>query len=514
MKTAQLAFVGFLLAAFITAQIDSSQIKVKTGGGITGDTSNALTVAPYRGTSAPGSPVTGQLWCDTNATPCILKQYDGAVWNATTSVSVISTQTDLSSFPGSPTEGQCFIDWSHYVQWCWNNTASAWYAMTGSGAHTGSAIVDNFTGTTITAPGSGMVISDGGITGNMAAGDHSCKVTFANSTGGETTMSTVTASVTFTASHKITYSTIPTGGTGTTARRIYCSQAAQAVSGPWYWSLTVNDNSTTTVTADVGVADASLLLKGPQNNYSTALNARWIVTNTTASTTSGGCGATGSSMVCRSSNTNGPQWLTTNTTTDPTVRAAVDLTSYNTGNYTIQYRITKIGVTSSGTDGTANSPQLGAMRVGSSDNAIGFFLGLGLPTNVNNGSNTCANLNWTGPLAANNNGYAILLPRATGGGNIGSASATTCNSSQQARIDTVLWVRFVKYSTTLQAFISRDGQNWTTYPGCAGAANQCINGLSYDVTANNPTQFEIDMSNTVTAQKWYIEIDSFTLTVN
>ncbi len=516
-----LAFVGTLLLSTIAfGQFNSDQLKLKTSGGLIGDASKSIVVAPYRGTSAPGSPVTGQLWCDTTTTPCILKQYDGAAWNATTSVSVLSTQTGLSSFPGSPSDGQIFYDKSHFMLWIYDGTATAWYAANGSGTHTGSAIVDNFTGTTITDPTLGsMTAADNATAGNLTVGAHSFKVACENSTGGSTNTTAYTPSVTFTASHSFNLSTIPTcsGGPTTTRRQVYMSKAAAAASGPWYWLYTIADNSTTSLTANAGLADANLVLLAPKNNYSAALNARWTVTNTTASTTTGGCGATGSAMACYSSNTAAP---TENVTADNTVRVALDLSSYNTGDYTIQYRVTYVGLTKDGVDGPVTNPTFGGARVASADSAIFYLLGVGATSIAGASNGSWAPGNWTGPLVSGNNIPGVFASRISIGANytIGGTGAGSTGPWcvwPHPPVKTAAWVRFVKKGTRFNSFLSTDGVNWAEM-----IAQLVVSGIESDyylnVTSANPTQWELDImhSGQPTAQRYYIELDSFTLVVN
>ena len=101
--------------------INSDQVKKKTDGGLTGDSAKALTVAIARSTSAPASPVTGQLWCDTTATPCTLKQWDGAAWSAPIVNAAITTQSDVTSFPGSPVDGQLFFSKSPYALYVYDD---------------------------------------------------------------------------------------------------------------------------------------------------------------------------------------------------------------------------------------------------------------------------------------------------------------------------------------------------------------------------------------------------------
>jgi len=517
--------VGFLFLTLMTAlvsaqSVDSSQIKLGVNKGLGGDAVNGLSVKIYRSTTAPASPQAGNLWLDTNTSPASCKEYDGAAWQVCSTYTVLTTQADLTSFPASPSDGQFFYDKSHFTIWVYDGTAGAWYAANGTGAHTGSAIVDNFTGTKITDPSVGTFSSaDNATAGNVTAGAHSFKMTCANSTGGETLPTAKTASVTYTASHSINLSNIPTcsGGPTTTARRVYMSKAAQDLSGPWYWVLTIADNTTTTLTAQAGLSDANLVLLVTKTNFSAALDARWTVTNTTASTTSGGCGATGSSMVCKSSNSAPPNSFGSSTT-DPTVRAAVDISPYKTGDYTIQYRITNLTLSGDSADGTMNNPVLGILRVNSADNERGYWIGLGNDNGCNGGGATA--FTWTSPLGADNTGYVHMTTRTAAAANWGTTGTCAQNAVKiSPHIGTSIWVKFVKRGTFLNGFVGKDGVNWVALPSCMETqlnANNCSAGERFDITTPNPTQFEIDVmnSNANSSTRHYIEIDQFTLTVN
>ena len=63
--------LAFLLppASALGQSVGASQIRKKADAGLVADGANALAVGVYRGTSAPASPVTGQLWLDTTTTP-------------------------------------------------------------------------------------------------------------------------------------------------------------------------------------------------------------------------------------------------------------------------------------------------------------------------------------------------------------------------------------------------------------------------------------------------------------
>lgn len=489
-----------LVAAPLSAQlVDSNHLKRKTNGGIVGDSVNANYVAPYSGTSAPGTPQTNQLWWDTNTTPARLKRYDGSAWQ-TISDDAVATQADFSSFPGSPVNGQVFFAISPPELCIYETTNSKWWCFAAAGSQTGANVADNFTGTVITAPAPGMTIADGGITGNMASGLHSCKVTFANSTGGETTMSPVTTSVTFTAAHKITYASIPTGGTGTTQRRIYCSKAAQDVSGPWYWIYTVADNSTTTVTADNGLADANLIRHGPKSNYSAPLSGIWTVENKTTATTSGGCGSTGSALACSASSANVAN-MGSGPTTDPTIRAYTDLTAYNSGDYTLQYRVKFVSITGDTADGNVVSPCVGTVRVGTADDSRAVTACMG----------DVSSSNWTSPLSGSN-------PVAMNWSHRGTVAASHRGGFGQTfawpRALTTVWIRWVKKGNYGNWFVSSNLRDWSPVK-MNNNQNSTEANWAVDISAMNPTRFELELYiNSNTSVMYYVEIDTFTITVN
>jgi hypothetical protein len=372
-----------------------------------------------------------------------------------------------------------------------------------------------------------MTSADNATAGNLTVGAHSFKMSCANSTGGETNPTAFTPSVSFTASHSFNLSSIPTcsGGPTTTARLIYMSKAGGQTTGPWYWSgVTIADNSTTSLTAQVGLADANLVLLAPKKNYSAALNARWTVTNSTGATTTGGCGSTGTAMACRSSNT--PP-TSTNATSDATVRAAVDLSSYNGGDYTIQYRISYIGITADVNDGTLIDPQIGGMRVTSADNGIMKVLHVGLDRVSTDGvANTMCSAatanSWSTPVSSGNPMHSITaITRQTVAANysINGANCNTINFTATypfPRATSVIWVRWVKRGTNLQAYVSADGLNWMSTMPNQNATGSNGPVQTWDISVNLPSQFELDvMQSAVNSRvRHYIELDNFTLTVN
>lgn len=100
--------------------------------------------------------------------------------------------------------------------------------------------------------------------GNVDNGTHSYKVTFVGASG-ESQVGAVSNTVTVvdkTMDGKVSLTAIPTGGAGTTSRKIYRTAAGNAVTGPWKLLATIADNVTvvyTDNTADSGLgADATV----------------------------------------------------------------------------------------------------------------------------------------------------------------------------------------------------------------------------------------------------------------
>lgn len=291
-----LVFVVLLLAAQAFGQsVTASQIKKKTDGGLTADSSNALAVGVYRGTSAPASPVTGQLWCDTTTTPATWKAYNGSTWEAAPSAAGL-TQADLSSFPANPTDGQLLWVRSLKRLLIYDATAAAWYYMNEPGkkaSTTYSLETAGYSSAFLTAPDSAPTLAVG--TGTSTAGSHVCAATFFNATGGETLPGPSSSPVTTTAAQAIGISSIPTGGDGVVGRRVYCSKAG--TSTPLFLVATIADNSTTTATATG--ADSTHPVTAPDVDFSAPIPSGWTVRRPGGdSPTYGGCGSTGTSLLC------------------------------------------------------------------------------------------------------------------------------------------------------------------------------------------------------------------------
>jgi hypothetical protein len=288
-----LALVLLVAASALGQSVGASQIRRKADGGLVADAANALTVGITRSGTAPTSPVSGQLWLDTSAAPAILKTWNGSTWEIPPNGSAL-TQATMASLPGSPSDGQ--IVWISSLRRAvvWDATAARWYYLDASGREAqadysleGAGYSSSF----LAAPGAttGSVSAGGSVT----VGTHVCATTFYNSTGGETTPGTETSVLTTTGGQQTLALAIPTGGTGTRGRRVWCSKANTA--SPLLLIGTVDDNTTTSF--NVTIADGSYgTASAPDVDYSAPIPAGWSVFLDDA--TLGGCGSTGSSLLC------------------------------------------------------------------------------------------------------------------------------------------------------------------------------------------------------------------------
>ena len=515
MKKLILAFLLISSTAF-GQSIDSTQIQLKTNGGLAGDTSNSLAVAVARSSSAPSSPVTGQLWCDTTLTPCTLKQYNGSTWVAPQVNAAITTQTDTSSFPAGPVDGQIFFSASPPSLWVYSATLSSWATFGQPMVTSAANIRDVYTGTLVSAPGA-MTATGSATAGSLGAGTYSYKLTCRTATGGETTGGTVSNTVTPGSSKSTDLSSIPTctGGT-TTNRNVYRSLSGAAATGPWYWVKNIADNTTTTGIND-GLADASVGQLAPDINFSAPLPGSWATINNSSSTATGGCGGTGSSrgtLACYA----GVSGLTQPTTTDSAVvRGSLSIASYSSGNYTVQYRVKQISQNGD-TYLAVNSPAVFELRNGTADNNPRVALQFG----GSNGGNCNLGSFLTFPLSGSNRAYTILQYRTTVGGATSSSSFCFLAQNPYPEINTVpFWIRLVKRSGTINLYTSQDGITWSPIWQCSGTTNLTTSLCSIDSAdfgGSNMDHIEIPvgLSTWFTAQpnKGWLEIDNFTLTVN
>ena len=492
--------LSIALPAFGQA-VDSSQMKLGTNGGLVGDATNSLWVGVYRATSAPSSPVTGALWCDTTLSPCTLKQYTGSAWVAPQVNAAITTQADVSSFPGSPVDGQMFYSKAEKMLWIYNSTAGLWnsigYSLTVSGAN----VLDVYSSSLISAPGAPTATASA-TAGSLGAGTYSYKVSCRNSTGGETTAGTVSGTVTPGSSKSTDLSSIPTCGTGGTNRNIWRTKSGQAATGPWYWVANIADNSTTTL--NDGLADASATLLAPELNYSGALPSGWTVVNMP---TYGGAGVTGrGTMVMRGSVTCA---CCNNPTADTGMRVTRDITSYASGNYTIVFRLYQSAITGDTNAGAVNPIWFG-MRNGTNDNAVRQWFGQGSTF-----STGCASLaTVTLPFTSSNHTYNTYQQRTTIGG---AAGTVTVFNNPWPEVDALpMWWKVVKRGNYVTAYSSADGVNWRSDAGCTGATNTNSGCVIGTLLGPSSTTFEFPSAEFTSAGTTYVynEVDSFSLTVN
>lgn len=293
-KLAALLFallVVLVVAAEALGQsVGASQIKKKVDGGVVADSANALAIGVKRGTTAPASPVTGQLWLDTATAPATMKSWNGSTWEVSPTAAAL-VHTTWGSLPGSPTDGQ--IVWASTLKRAivYDATAGKWYYLDNSGREA----IPNYsldavypTDFLATATTTGSVAAGGSVT----VGTHVCATTFYNATGGETTPGASTGTLTASSGNQTLSLGVPTGGSGTVGRRVYCSKTG--TEAPLFRVTTIADNTTTTYS--VTVADASFADTAPDTDFSASLPSGWSFNF--ASPTDGGCGSTGTSLLC------------------------------------------------------------------------------------------------------------------------------------------------------------------------------------------------------------------------
>ncbi len=296
MKRLTLAFlmVTTLAAGRVDAQaVSATQVRKKTNGGLTGDTTNALAVGIYRGATPPGTPVTGQLWLDTSTTPAILKEYTGATWEAPVSSAAI-TQATLASFPAAPTDGQ--ILWVRQTKRAliYDADDSTWYFLDSTKRPAESSYsleVEGYPDTFIgSAPATSGVINAGG---SVTDGTHVCAVSYYNAWGGETMVGAATAAITAGGGNNTIDLTFAANTTNSFGKRIWCSKANTVL--PLYLITSFDD--TTTAAYSVTIADNSFSGATPPDvDFSAPLPASFTAMN--LDRTKGGCGSTGNSVVC------------------------------------------------------------------------------------------------------------------------------------------------------------------------------------------------------------------------
>jgi len=146
----------------------ADQTQINTAAAITGQKSGATTQITA-GTSAPGSPATGDWWLDTNTTVPIWKRYNGSTWVATNpEASYLSTGGQIVDYRGLPINaiGPFGI------------TRSVYDVIGASIPTTQITIVSH----TVYAPGGNISVTGGTITGLTASTIYDCFWRISNST--------------------------------------------------------------------------------------------------------------------------------------------------------------------------------------------------------------------------------------------------------------------------------------------------------------------------------------------
>ncbi len=392
-------------ASALGQSVGASQIRKKADAGLVADSANALAVGIYRGASAPGSPVTGQLWQDTSTTPATLKAWNGSAWEIPPTGSAV-VQADLSSLPGSPYDGE--IVWVSSLRRAivYDSATTSWYYLDATdrkavssydlSAHLSSAV--------LTPPSTAPTLAVG--TGVSTAGSHVCAVTFYNSTGGETTPGPSSDPLTTTAVQGIDLTNIPTGGAGTVGRRVYCSEAGNST--PLFYAGTITDNTTAALT--VSKSDAALLFSAPDANFSAPVPSGWTVRRPNSDDpTYGGCGSTGTTLLCASlAFVNGSSSATNG------VRLTYEVTD-GSGNWRATFKVVRAAAGFVGTQSIINYSNVFAIAASANNVDAPEMRGLGAYTTASGGINA-----WTDDDAPNR------FARAVGGawGNSVSASAS------------------------------------------------------------------------------------------
>lgn len=488
-----LAFLATLLlfaAAPGAAQIGSDNLKLKTGGGLGGDASRALGVEVYRGTTAPTSPETGGLWCDTSSTPCTMKMYDGDSWESIAPSAYITTQADAATMPATPSDGQLVYIRACRCLWVYDDTLGEWVRQeVSTGRPTvGADLSEEFTATVITAPSAAPTVT-AAAGGSATNGSHTCAFTYANATGGETTLSPTTT-VTITAGNNTySWSSVTAGGTGTSTRRLYCSKAGTTT--PLYWQGEIGDNSTTT--ASVTLADGSFRGLSPTTNFSGAVPAGWTVVNGDASGSgSGGCGSTGTSLICVSPRAT----IYGMSTNDPLLRIYKDISTYKDVAYRMDWRILNIGRGSGVWDTWPYDLGLGGAKYGSTAGNITYQV----------------KMNTDDPLGTTNTPCVGAYYRTSNGGSPGALGCQPVvpHTSTWAPFTITYWSSGTpNYRSQFYFGFDAEGPTNCLYT-CSGV-NVTTYGTNYFNATYPPSYFELALTsgqNDLAA----VEIDSWRLT--
>lgn len=513
-----------LLLSFNAAaqSLTSSQIKVKTGGGVSGDTAGGSAVTFYRNSVAPASPVTGALWCDTTTTPCVFKHYNGSSWVTPITSTALVTQADASSFPANAVDGQVFFSKNNpiYALFVYDAVAGSWFGFGALRSSNSEATLrDVYNGTLIAEPAAAITATRAAGGGSIANGTYSYKCTFINSTGGETTGGTFisnTVTTTGGGTDSVNLTNIPLGGTGTTKRRIYRTKTGTAAYGPWYFVGIVADNTTTTFTDTQ--ADAALVYFIPDVNFSAPVPGGWVVTNTTTAFSGnvGGCGVTGrGTMACFGPSMEYDNNYTTRPSTDPRVEASLDLSAYTAGNYTVQYDIQLLSYAGDSYGYTYGPCYLG-MRKSLTDNDIRWYL----CWQGANATSIAAHI-WSGGRTGSQWTIRTVAGNSASNGTMGGSNAIDGNSPWPVASAWPIHMRIIKRGSNLNAQQSYDGINWTNAIACRDANTSSTVCAIDAVVGSTVSKFVVipvglfgaGQNISVWKQNW-IEVNNFSFTVN
>lgn len=519
----RLFLVLTLLAGYAVAQpkVDSSQIKLNADGSVAGDAANALHLQNYRSNTAPASPAAGQIWCDTNSTPCIFKMYNGSTWTSPQGFASVNVVSTIDNLPAAPADGEFVYVRDRAVLYVYDSTAAQWVTNDWSGSTSISEYglrppifpssgtwKDVYTASVITAPSAAPTAATSATAGSTSAGNYQYKYTYVNANGGETTPSAASNTVAPGASKSNDLTGITTGGTGTVARRVYRTKTGGSV---WYWCATISDNSTTTL--HDGVADSALTQFAPDVNFSGAMPAGWGVLNTTG-LTQGGCGTTSrSTMACMGvvSQAFGNNAIAA-PTSDTRVTAYLDISSWR--NFQLQYRVYQMS-SMGDYQTTTHGNCWGGYRNGIMDTAPRIYF-----CTASQSCNSGVSLPFSGSVRPCN-GYTRRYG-VNGGWGGGGANEGGLNNPWPPISAVPFWVRMVKLGASFLPFLSPDNIVWSSSQTCINTTNHdaaCafVPNVSNTNQLPNLNTWEIPVGcfasgfSGVCVTPMWIEIDNFTI---
>lgn len=441
--------LALLLALLLAAppalgqSVGASQIKKKANAGLVADAANALAVAPYRGTTAPSAPVTGQLWLDTTTTPATLKTWTGAAWEIPPTGSAV-TQADLSAFPASPTDGQIVWLRKEKRSIVYDATADEWYYLDGVGTRASTSYsleAAGYPNDLLTPPTAPTLATGAGVS---TAGSHVCAVTFFNSTGGETTPSPVSNAVTTTAGLGYSLTDVATGGTGTAGRRVYCSKAGTVT--PLFLVGRIEDNTTTTFTY-TGADTTFGTHTAPDVNFSASIPSGWTVWLPPGTGYQyGGCGSTGKSLMCMATGRIAPSAASSG------VRLTYGITD-ESGYWRAQWKVIRAGSGFPGSTASSSTDLVAFIATSANDVAVPAITGITGLTN---------HLDASG---------AVRAVRALGAAWSSNHAAVSIPTYRMVDFVPPRWVAYTQAGFDSHWYLSGNGKDWNTPYSYISSAN-------------------------------------------